>query len=120
MSSWFISPWEAARFALEAQRLIAVQFFPFAPRQNNNDAKIVTPHEVASDDKSPFVTRQAAPNTGSSVAVAIPPRSRRSVQARTVSARNPTEVIRKATGTRKTQKVKGKRKSSTNRKRGCG
>ena len=33
MSSWFISPWEAARFSLEAQCLIALQFFPFAPRK---------------------------------------------------------------------------------------
>jgi hypothetical protein len=116
MSSWFISPWEAARFALEAQRLIAVQLFPFAPRQNNNDAKIVTSQEVASDDKSPFVTRQAGLNTGSSAEVAIPPRSRKSIQARTVAARNPTEVIRKATGTRKTNGVKGKRKSKAKRK----
>ena len=46
MTLWFISPWEAARFALEAQRLIAVQFFPFASRQTNNDAKIVTSQEV--------------------------------------------------------------------------
>ena len=66
MSLWFISPWEAARFALEAQRLIAVQFFPFASRQTNNDAKIVTSQEVASDDKSPFVTCEANLNTGSS------------------------------------------------------
>ena len=55
MTLWFISPWEAARFALEAQRLIAVQFLPFASRQTNNDAKIVTSQEVASDDKNPFV-----------------------------------------------------------------
>jgi hypothetical protein len=52
-------------------------------------------------------------NTGSSVDVEIPPRSRKTVQARTVAARNPTEVIRKATGTRKTKGVKGKRKSNT-------
>jgi hypothetical protein len=118
MSSWFFSPWEAARFSLEAQRLLALQFFPFAPRQNNNGAKIVTCQEVASDDKSPFVTRQSDMDTGSSVDVEISPRSRKTVQARTVAARNPTEAIRKATGTRKTQGVKGKRKSNTNRKRG--
>ena len=108
MSSWFFSPWEAARFSLEAQRLLALQFFPFAPRQNDNDG-----HEGASNDKSPFVTRQSDMNTGSSVDVEIPPRSRKTVQARTVAARNPTEVIRKATGTRKTKGVKGKRKSNT-------
>jgi hypothetical protein len=113
MSSWFFSPWEAARFSLEAQRLLALQFFPFAPRQNNNGAKVVTCQEGGSDDKSPFVTRQSDMNTGSSVDVEIPPRSRKTVQARTVAARNPTEVIRKATGTRKTKGVKGKRKSNT-------
>jgi hypothetical protein len=71
MSSWFISPWEAVRFSLEAQRLIALQFFPFAPRQEQRR------QEVASDDKSLFVTRQ---NIGSSAAVAAPPRSRKTVQ----------------------------------------
>jgi hypothetical protein len=111
MSLWFISPWEAARFALEAQRLIAVQFFPFASRQTNNDAKIVTSQEVASDDKNPFVTREANPNTGCSADVAIPPRPRKTVQARTAAARKSTEVIRKAT-----RKANGKRKSNTNRK----
>jgi hypothetical protein len=116
MSLWFISPWEAARFALEAQRLIAVQFSPFASGQTNNDAKIVTSQGVGSDDKSPFVTREANPNTGSSADVAIPPRPRKTVKARTAAARKSTEVIRKATATRKTNGVKGKRKSNTNRK----
>ena len=116
MSLWFISPWEAARFALEAQRLIAVQFFPFASRQTNNDAKIVTSQEVASDDKSPFVTCEANLNTGSSADVAIHPRPRKTVQARTAAARKSTEVIRKAAATRQANGVKGKRKSNPNRK----
>jgi hypothetical protein len=30
MSSWFISPWEAARLSLEAQRQVASLFFPYA------------------------------------------------------------------------------------------
>jgi hypothetical protein len=34
MSSWFISPWEATRFSLEAQRQIALLFFPFASRNS--------------------------------------------------------------------------------------
>ena len=106
MSSWFMSPWEAARFSLEAQRLFALQFFPFAPRKEQ------PAHEVASDDKNAVV-----PGLGSSADLPIPPRSRETVQARTVAARNATEVIRKATGTRKTKGVKGKRKSNTNRKR---
>jgi hypothetical protein len=49
MSSWFISPWEVARVSLEAQRLIALQFFPFAPRKEQ-------PHqEEASGDKKAAV-----------------------------------------------------------------
>src|ERR1700732_5411991 len=45
MSSWFISPWEVARFSLEAQRLIALQFFPFVPRKEQ------PPQEEASGNR---------------------------------------------------------------------
>ena len=114
MSLWFISPWEAARFALEAQRLIAVQFFPFASRQTNNDAKIVTSQEVGSDDKSPFVTREANLNIGSSADLPAPPRARETVRARTVAARSTTDV-RKATAARKLNSSKRKRKSNKQR-----
>ncbi len=109
MSSWFISPWEAAaRFSLEAQRLIALQFFPLAPRQEQGR------QEVASDEEKPLATQQ---NIGSSADVAIPPRSRKNVQPRTAAVRHAPEVIRKATGS-KTKGGKGKRKSNTKRKRG--
>jgi hypothetical protein len=48
MSSWFISPWDTVRFSLEAQRLIALQFFPYAPlkeqtHQEERDRKAVVP-----------------------------------------------------------------------------
>jgi hypothetical protein len=104
MSLWFISPWEAVRFSLEAQRLIALQFFPFATRQEQRR------EEVALDDKTTFVTPQ---NIGSLPHGAIPPRSSKIIQARTVAARNATEVIRKAS---KSKRVKGRR-TSKNRKR---
>jgi hypothetical protein len=116
MSLWFIAPWEAARFALEAQRLIAVQFFSFPSRETNNDTRIVSSQEVASDDKSSFATREANLNTGPSTDVAIHPRPRKTVQARTAAARKATEVIRKAAGTRQANGVKGKRKSNSSRK----
>jgi hypothetical protein len=106
MSSWFISPGEAARFSLEAQRQIALLFFPLASRQERRRV------EVASDDKSPFVTHQ---DIGSSADLAIPPRSRKTAQARTVAARNATEVIRKATRTRKIKRSKRQRKSNKQR-----
>ena len=104
MSSWFISPWEAARFSLEAQRLIALQFFPFAPRKGQ-------PHqEEASGNRKAVV-----PGLGSSADLPIQPRSRDTLQARTVAARNYTDVIRKATGIRKTKSSKRKRKNNKQR-----
>ena len=104
MSSWFISPWEVARFSLEAQRLIALQFFPFAPRKEQ-------PHqEEASGDK-----KAVAPGLGSSADLPIPPRSRETVRARSVPARSATDVIRKATTTRKLKSNKRKRKNNKQR-----
>src|SRR5436190_16914651 len=83
MSSWFISPWEAARFSLEAQRQVAMLFFPYASRQERQ------PLEVPSDDKSPVVTHQ---NVGSSAHLPIPLRSRKTAQAKTVTAHKQTQV----------------------------
>ena len=104
MSSWFISPWEAVRFSLEAQRLIALQFFPFAPRKEQ-------PHqEEASGDKKAVV-----PGLGSSADLPLPPRSRETVQARTVAASNAADVIRKATGIRKIKSSKRKKKNKKQR-----
>jgi hypothetical protein len=103
MSSWFISPWEAARFSLEAQRT-ALQFFPFPPRKEQ------PPQEEASGDKKAVV-----PGIGSAADLPIPPRSRETVLARTVAARNATDVIRKATGIRKTKSSKRKRKNNKQR-----
>jgi hypothetical protein len=101
MSAWFISPWEAVRFSLEAQRLIALQFFPFAPR---------THQEEASGDK-----KAAVPGLGSSADLPIPPRSRETVRAKTVAARSATDVIRKVTATRKLKSSKRKRKNNKQR-----
>jgi hypothetical protein len=104
MSSWFISPWEAVRFSLEAQRLIALQFFPFAHRKEQ-------PHqEDPSGDEKVVV-----PGLGSSADLPIPPRSRETVQARTVAARNATDVIRNATGIRKIKSSKRKKKNKKQR-----
>jgi hypothetical protein len=114
MSSWFISPWEAVRLSLEAQRLIAVQFFPFGPRRGQ------TPQEEATRDIKEEATRDikkvVVPGLGSSADLPIPALSRETVRARTVAARSPTDVTRKATATRKLKSNKRKRK--TNKQRG--
>jgi hypothetical protein len=106
MSSWFISPWEAARFSLEVHRRMALLFFPFAPRTEQKHL------EVASDAKSPFISNSQSAHSAD---VAIPPRPLKSAQARTVAARNTTEVVRKGTGSRKRKKGKGKRKNGERR-----
>jgi hypothetical protein len=106
MSSWFISPWEAARLSLEAQRQVAMLFFPYASRQERQ------PLEVPSDDKSPVVTHQ---NVGSSAHLPIPLRSRKTAQAKTVTAHKATQVMRKGTGTRKLKSRKRRTKSDKQR-----
>jgi hypothetical protein len=105
MSLWFSSPWEAVRFSLEAQRLIALQFFPFAHRAEQ-------PHkEEASGAKKAVV-----PGLSSSSDLPIPPRSRETVQARAAPARNATNVISKATSSRK--KKSSKRSGKNTKQRG--
>jgi hypothetical protein len=111
MSSWFISPWEAVRFSLEAQRLIALQLFPFAPRQEQRH------QEAASDDKSAFVTPQ---NIGSPAHGSVPPQAKKTLQPRTVAAAsNAAKVIRRTRKTKafKTKALKTGRKGNGNRKR---
>jgi hypothetical protein len=71
----------------------------------NNRIKI----EASGDKKA------AVPGIGSAADLPIPPRSRETVQARTVAARNATDVIRKATGIRKTKSSKRKRKNNKQR-----
>jgi hypothetical protein len=104
MSSWFISPWEAARLSLEAQRQVALLFFPYASRQEHL--------EVASDDKSHVVTHQ---DIGSSADLPIPPRSRKTAQAKIVTAHKATQGMRKSTGVRKIKSRNRRRKSDKQR-----
>jgi hypothetical protein len=101
MSSWFMSPWEAVRFSLEAQRLIALQFLPFVPHKEQ------THREEASGNA-------VVPGLGSSTDLRIPPRSRKTVRARTVAARSATN-IRKLTESRKLKRSKRNRKNKKQR-----
>jgi hypothetical protein len=103
MVSWFISPWEAARFSMEAQRLIALQFFGFAFPKTQPGA------EGASGEKTASVPRQAS-TIASSGDVLTPSKWIEPVQKRTVAARSNTQKVKKATGTRKRKRAgKGKR-----------
>jgi hypothetical protein len=108
MSSWFISPWEAVRLSLEAQRLIAVQFFPFGPRRGQT-------HQEHQEEATRDI-KLVVPGLGSSADLPIPPLSRETVRARTVAARSATDVTRKATATRKLKS--NKRKTKNNKQRG--
>ena len=91
--------------SLEAQRLIAVQFFPFGPRRGPKH------QEEATRD-----IKVVVPGLGSSADGPIPPLSRETVRARTVAARSATDVTRKATATRKLKS--NKRKTKNNKQRG--
>jgi hypothetical protein len=103
MNSWFITPWEAARLSMEAQRQVASMFFPYASRQER---------QPVSDDKSPVVTQR---DIDSSADLSIPPRSRKTSQARTVAAPKAMQMIRKGSGTRKIKSRKRTRKSDKQR-----
>jgi hypothetical protein len=109
MSSWFISPWEAARLSLEAQRQVALLFFPYASRKERQPPEQGRqPLETASDDKSHVVTHQ-------DIGSAHTPRSRRTAQAKTVTAHKSTQVMRNGTGSRKIKSRNRRRKSDKQR-----
>ena len=101
MTPWFISPWEAARLSLEAQRQVALLFFPYASRQERQ------PLETASDDKSPVITHQ---DIGSSADLPIP--ASETAQAKAVTAHKATHVMRKGAGTRKIKSRKRRTKGA--------
>jgi hypothetical protein len=96
-----MSPWEAVRFSLEAQRLIALQFFPFSLRKEHQE-------EAFSDKKA------VVPGLGSPTDLPIPLRSRKTARAKTVAARSATD-IRKLTASRKLKRSKRKRKNNKQR-----
>jgi hypothetical protein len=110
MSSWFISPWEAARLSLEAQRQVALLFFPYASRKEQQPLEQGRqPLEVASDAQSHVVTHQ---DIGSAH---IPRSRRRTAQAKTVTAHKATQVMRNGTGSRKIKSRNRRRKSDKQR-----
>ena len=108
MISWFISPWDAARLSLEAQRAMAFQFFRFASGQEQLG------QQALSDAEKVSVPRQVEQSIVSSAELVIPAGSMASPK--TVPVRNATEVIRKPIGSRKVKDRRPKRKNKKHRK----
>jgi|SRR3954447_97766 len=107
MVSWFISPWEAARFSMEAQRLIALQFFDFALPQAQPKEE---PREEGSPPDQKASVARPAPIIGSSEDPLRSSERMRPVRKRTVAARSKTHMTRTAPGPRKGQSKAGKGK----------
>jgi hypothetical protein len=105
MSSWLISPWEAARLSMEVQRVIALQFFGFVFPKTQP-----TREQRASDEEQASLPRQD-PSIASSVAVLTRSKRIQPAQKRTVATRSNTQMTKKATGNRKrkSRTHKGKR-----------
>jgi hypothetical protein len=86
MSSWFISPWDAARLSLEAQRDMAFYFLRFAPGQRRRQ-------ELPSDRRQ--APRLVEQSVVASVEPAIPAKSMANGGPKTVPARKAMGVVRK-------------------------
>jgi hypothetical protein len=97
MVSWFMSPWEAARFTMEAQRLVALQFFGFAfPKQSREE------HAFA-EQRAAVAGR--APSIAPAEERLPPPKGMEPAhKKRSVAARTNTQITKKRTGTRKRKK----------------
>jgi hypothetical protein len=103
MVSWFISPWEAARFSMEAQRLIALQLFGLAfPKGQSNEQ----PREERGSGEVP----RRASTIASSEDVSAPLTGIEPVQKRTVAHRSNTQMTKKVSETRKRKSRAGKGK----------
>jgi hypothetical protein len=107
MVSWFISPWEVARFSMEAQRLIALQFFGFAFPQAQ--PKKQSREERASGQGNAAVPRQA-PTIPFAEDVVTPSKRMEPAQKKTVAARNNMQIQKKAMGTKKRKSKARKQK----------
>jgi hypothetical protein len=106
MISWFISPWEAARLSMEAQRLVALQLFGFAfPKAQHQEQ----PREERGTDEEKAPVPLRASTTASSEVLA---RSKgvEPVQRRNVAAPSNRQMTKKAPGTRKRKSRAGKAK----------
>jgi hypothetical protein len=99
MFSWFISPWEAARLTLEAQRVMVLHFLCFASGQEQ------LRQEVSYDGgKAP------------SAEPPIPARSMATGRPQTVPIRKAMEIINEPNSASKVKDKRPRRKNKTRRK----
>ena len=103
MMSWFISPWEAARLSLEAQRAIAFHFLRFAFGQ---DRPI---QEVWAGGQTPM-TPLVDQSVGASTEPAIRAKSRVTGVSKTVPVHKKMSVIRKPINASKVKDKRANRK----------
>jgi hypothetical protein len=110
MFSWYISPWEAARLSLEAQRVMTFHFLRFVSGQERQR------QEVLSDGEQSLVPGLVNQTVVASAEPAISAARR----LKTVPVRKAMGVIRAPVGIkdRSRSKVKGKRSSKGGKSRG--
>jgi len=103
MISWFISPWEAVRLSLEAQRVMAFHFLRFASGQER-------PIQKASVGGQALVPRLVDQSVVASVEPATRARSMVTGVSKTVPARKAMGVIRRPISVSKVKDKRTKKK----------
>ena len=102
MVSWFIMPWEAARVSMEAQRMIAAQFFGFAfPGSQAEDAR----HGEKNSERNVRNRDNDSVNCQDSTSASQPTR-------KAVAARSSAHVTKRTTATRRRKSRAGKGKGA--------
>ena len=101
MVSWFIMPWEAARVSMEAQRMIAAQFFGFAfPGSQAEDARHGEKNSERTSDRD-----NNSVNCQDPISASQPTR-------KAVAARSSAHVTKRTTATRRRKSRAGKGKGA--------
>jgi len=106
MMSWFISPWEAARLSLEAQRVMAFHFLRFASGQERPIQEVCAGGQTL---MPPLVDQ----SVGASTEPATRAKSMVTGVSKTLQVRKKVSVIRKPVNA---SKAKDKRANSKGRK----
>jgi hypothetical protein len=107
MVSWFMSPWEAARISMEAQRSIALQFLGFVfsnpqPEERRREGRGL------GENVAPVTHPNL--NMGSPDHPVAPSARMQPMQKRTVASRSNTQTAKKAAGARNRKSRRSKRK----------
>lgn len=112
MVPWFISPWEAARVYMEAQRLTAQQMFGFAlrtiqPKEELPEERPLGEEKVFVPSTIRFGSEQGR-MTSSADHLLTSPKQSKPVKKTTVAARSHTQTTKKAAKTRKQKSRAGR------------